>query len=425
MKRITWLLSALWIGAAAPPSSAFTFLELATGDEALPLDGRSAGMGRTRFAQDTRGFTASTNPALLTRLQRGTVSLSLGAHRLKETRSTPAFDSFESFLVNSIYALNNIPKYQGGLGVAGTVGQERLPNGIGLGLSFGPVWDYQYEFTQEIRSPDPFIRPRDQLIALNDFRSDGRIDGWTLGVGIAPWKKFEFGVSVQFLEGSQELLQRVNLVQEETVTTEAASIHSLTGGRFILGASLRATPHFDFAALVKTRATLDGNFRLAGSPTPTPPVGQVPPSSGSAEIRYPAQLGFGVAYYPRAKVRTTVTLDLGYTSWSDYRHTLHPGIDLDDTWDARVGIEHVFRESYPMRFGFHYRPSPQDLEIASTAFTFGLGMDLWLLTTDLAIEISDRKYRIDRQFDFGEPPQNQRDLLEENGLSLLLALSLK
>ncbi|MGH2570026.1 MAG: hypothetical protein ACRDGR_02290, partial [bacterium] len=93
MKRSSILLIAILAASGPRDAAAFTFLELVTGDEALPPDSRSAGLGRTLAAGHSGGFTAANNPSALARAEHELlVSLGGGYTKMKETRSTPLYD---------------------------------------------------------------------------------------------------------------------------------------------------------------------------------------------------------------------------------------------------------------------------------------------------------------------------------------------
>jgi hypothetical protein len=151
-------------------AAALTFLELVTGDEALLSDARSAALGRTHMAEAMGAFTGGMNPALLPRLEGIHVGLGGGTQKLKETRSIPAYDSFDGYLVESIYVLNDEYQYTDGVGVAGSHHLAGLDATLGFGASYQPVRDFQYDYAEEVRDNNAFTQPRDQLIALNQIQ---------------------------------------------------------------------------------------------------------------------------------------------------------------------------------------------------------------------------------------------------------------
>jgi hypothetical protein len=430
---MTLLMAAL----LAAPGEAFalTFLELATGDEAVVPDARSVGMGRTRTAEPVGAFTGTTNPALLARLDGSVVSLGGSVLKLKEARAIPAYDSFDGYLVESIYVLNDEYQWDQGFGAALTFVSDGLPGPIGIAVSRAPIRDFQYEYSEEVRENDAFTRPRDALLAINEVQGDGSVDAWTFGAGFSPLRWLGVGLALQVLDGEQDFEQRIRWMKEGTVDPvrlpEASTVRlrSLTGKRSAVGLCLSPVHRLDIGATWKSETTLDGTFFRGGdfADLSHPGVPAVTDAAGgSVEVTYPSELAFGISYRPRAKVRTSLHFDATRIQWSDFEHELWEGLDLDDVWDFRVGIEHIFYNQLPTRFGMLYRPSPRDDEITTTAFTFGAGIEKGPLRADLAFEVSHREYRFEDLFDdalYGGRTRTGTDLVEEDATSAFVTLS--
>jgi hypothetical protein len=142
-------------------------------------------------------------------------------------------------------------------------------------------------------------------------------------------------------------------------------------------------------------------------------------------MKYPGELTFGAVWRPRAKLKTTVRAEASWTEWSAYEDGFGTEPDLLDVWDARIGVEHVFYNGFPVRFGIRYAPAPLDNEVATTAFTFGGGLDVGPLRADLAFEVANRNYRHADLFSdaaFGGDVRVSSDLVEESGTSAFLTL---
>jgi hypothetical protein len=432
MKRMS-LLTIVILAAGAPRDAAgLTFLDLLPGDEALLSDARAAALGRTRTAGHTGAFTAASNPAQLPRSDEMLVMLGGGFQKMKEVRSTPAYDSFDAFLVNSSYALNDKYQYEGGIGVSGPLGSGGVLGMFGAGLSYAPVWDFNYDYLEEVRDNNPFTQPRDKLIALNEVRSDGAIEAVTGGVGVAPLEWLAAGVSVQYLWGDSHLFVQTRLVQEDLRGFLDLETSSMSGVRGVVGLSVRPNHRFDFAATWKTQTTLEGKFRAGDAEDPNV-------FNGSFDVKYPNELGFGVVFRPRARVRTTIRAEANWGEWSKYENDLanDPRLaamwdflvldgDLEDVWDFRAGIEHVFYNDFPVRFGFVHKSSPQDKQVVTTSFTFGGGLLFGPLRADAGVEVANRKYRHDDLFDdafFGGTSRVTQDLVEENATFGYVTLS--
>jgi hypothetical protein len=185
------------------------------------------------------------------------------------------------------------------------------------------------------------------------------------------------------------------------------------------------------AVVWRSEAKLDGRFQREGDAEGlafADAGGRSGDVAGSASLTYPQEISAGVSWRPRARLLTTVRLDADWVKWSDFENELGSGAPLDDVWGARLGVEHVFYNGFPMRFGIRYAPAPRDEEVATTAFTFGGGLDVGPLRADLAFEVANRRYRFPDLFDdarFGGDSHVQKDFVEENGTSAVLTLGAK
>lgn len=411
----------------ATSGQALTFFDLTTGDEALLPDARSAAMGSTRASEGTRAFTGASNPAFLARLGETVAALGGSVLKLKETRSTPAYDSFDAFLVESIYVLNDEYQSAGGAGAASSF---RLGDvHAGAGVSIAPVRDFQYDYAEEVRDNNAFTQPRDRLLAVNEVQSDGMLNAWSFGAGASPIDWLDAGVTFQLWEGRHDLLARTRLVAADSVELSRLDVADLDGTRWILGAACHPHQSVSAAAVWRSDVDLTGSFQREGNPAALAFAGATGgPPTGSVEMTYPQEFTAGVTWRPRARLRTTIRVEADWVEWSKFENQLWAGPGLDDVWGARLGIEHVFYNGVPMRFGIRYVPAPLDDEVATTAFTFGGGLDVGPLRADLAFEVANRRYRFTDLFDderFGGNSHVQKDLVEESGTAAFLTLSAK
>jgi len=412
---------------SASSAAALGFLDLTTGDEALLPDARSIALGRTQMTEPTGAFTGRTNPALLARLDHGVVSLGGSVLRLEESRAFPAYDSFDGFLVESIYAFNDEYQWQRGAGVATGLTLAGFP--VGFGFSVSPVRDFQYDYSEEVRDNNAFTQPRDRLIALNEVQSDGWLDAWTIGAGCSVREDLDVGVSLEFLHGHQDVLIRTIFEREGRQETSLVQMSTLDGRRALVGAAYHPNHRVSLAASWTAEIGLDGDALRGGDASRLFFLGQATdgtPGVGRVVLTYPQEVKVGALYRPRARMATTVRLDANWTEWSAYRNSLIESPGLNDVWDVRGGIEHVFYNGMPVRFGFRWAPSPVRDEVATTAFTFGAGFRVGPLRADLAFEVSNREYRYEDLFDdavFGGTTRRQKDLVQEDSSSLFGTLT--
>lgn len=411
----------------AGSSSALTFFELVTGDEGLVPDARSMALGRTRHADATGAFTAATNPALLSTTAEPLLMVGGNAAKVKETRSIPAYDSFDAFIVESIYVLNDDLRFEGGVGGTCSFGEDFLPGGVGVGFSWSPVRDFQYGYVEEVRDNDAFTRPRDQLLGVHEISSTGGVNAFALGFGTKPISRLSVGGTIERLHGGFNLEQRTRFVQENVATSASYDVDDLSGWRGVLGVAVEATSRLRASMTWRTSTRLDGTFLRTGAADAFSYLGalETEDPSGDFDLRYPHELGWGATWRPRAKSLTVVRADATWTEWSQFQSDLASDADFRDLWDVRFGVEHVFYNRLPMRFGFLYTPSPKDEGVASTGFTFGGGLPAGPLSVDFAFELRNRNYRFDDLFpdsQFGGIDRRVSDRVEESSLSGFVSL---
>jgi hypothetical protein len=222
---------------------------------------------------------------------------------------------------------------------------------------------------------------------------------------------------------------KTRFVRLGTEDASTLDFDGLSGERVVLGAAVHPHHSVSVAATWSSEVTMEGDVTVddaGGHFQRLVPGGDPLPAPLNTEMVQPQTLELGAAYRPRARLRTTLCLDVGWTEWSAYQHALLSESTARDVWDVRFGIEHVFYNDFPARFGFLYRPSPLDDEVATTAFTFGSGFDYGPLRAELAFEISNRQYRYEDLFDdavFGGTTRTQEDRVEENSSSVYFTVA--
>jgi hypothetical protein len=115
-----------------------------------------------------------------------------------------------------------------------------------------------------------------------------------------------------------------------------------------------------------------------------------------------------------------------FTAWSDVEDASRPGVKLDDVYEWHIGVEHVFYNSRPLRFGFLFRPSPSEKETSESAVTAGTGLRVSGLDIDLAAKVGWREYRSADLFSddiFGAKPRQSTDLVKETTMGGTVSVS--
>ena len=94
------------------------------------------------------------------------------------------------------------------------------------------------------------------------------------------------------------------------------------------------------------------------------------------KLRYPHRYRAGLAFRPRTDPVTVFTMELEYAPWHEVEGERYPGAGvrrLQDVVDVRIGLEHVFYNGVPVRFGFRHFASYRDRDIGTSVFSAGVG----------------------------------------------------
>jgi hypothetical protein len=124
----------------------------------------------------------------------------------------------------------------------------------------------------------------------------------------------------------------------------------------------------------------------------------------SAFYDYPWCVRAGLAFRPRNELPTVFTLELEYRPWSEMRDgTLADTTPiLNDATDIKMGVEHIFHNGMPLRFGFRYIPSYADRDAAVTAFTAGTGARVGNGRLNASLELAKTSSMLPHQFPYPE-----------------------
>ncbi len=165
---------------------------------------------------------------------------------------------------------------------------------------------------------------------------------------------------------------------------------------------------------------LEGDATMSGAPL----FGLSDMAKAERSADWPAWIGFGVAIKPTD--RLTVTADLQFTDWQSLTDIpityLDPGWQLyfaegskfELRWESKIqwrfGMEYKLNDTWAVRAGYYYDPSPGPLETANILlpqFTYhwataGFGYHTDKITLDVAVEIGmgqDREVPYALEFD--------------------------
>jgi hypothetical protein len=369
----------------------YGYLDLGIGPGVFQGSARSAGMGEIGIVSERGPMGVALNPALVASERQA--ALTYRGISVKEDWAFPAYDSFDALLGYNTYSANSNAYHDLAAGAALGAFEQAL--GISVGLALGTAYDFDYDYAEQVIDRTSTAQPPDRTIARDWIEGSGELTSLSVGLARSASDKVRLGVGLDYLYGDQAVGIAVFFADPAKVpwasgTPETASVflaEDLTGVRFSLGALAELHRRVSLAATYRTQCELDGN--LAAS-VPGPDSILVSPS---ALIRLPASLAIGVSYKPMNELATVVEGNLIYTRWSDATNPTGIGPKPDDTYEWHIGVEHVFYNQRPLRFGFLYRPSPKDKETAESAVTAGTGFRAAGFDIDLAAKVGWKQYR--------------------------------
>jgi len=333
---------------------------------------RSRAMGSTGVALLQGSDALVFNPAtLVTSESRVELDAAVGLSQANEDRLVPILDSFQGFLDEGIIAINR-NKYASGQG--GVV--WRVPASMPMAVSAGVFdrFDFEYDFFQEIReSAAP-----DRILQNFTYEIEGRLRSISGGYGAEVFDGARLGFSLHRYFGTASGLRRVETPSPTLADTISSRDQELSGWGWSAGGHYRVNERLDVGA------SFEGSFEVDGATTSetviaTSSGATVNATSGARKVSYPGTLRYGAAYRPRNELRTVFAVDAARRFWQDTDETtgvLGQSVSLRDTWDFGLGLEHVFYNGLPLRFGFRYVENYADGESERSIFSAGTAYDV-------------------------------------------------
>ncbi len=396
------LLTLMWVCCAW----GYTALELGTGSEVFQGSARCVGMGEVSLLCEDTPRAAALNPALLARFSRPALSASYRLVAAEEDWLLPVHDSFDALLGYETYSHNRNTYHDGDLSL--TTGGLSSLGGVSFGLAYLPAYDFDYDFYQEVRDRSTTSVPADKIIAKGFVEGGGVIRSLSLGVGKSLLDKVSVGLSVDYLWGDYSIETRlteidtlkVNCWERSVVeTSDAFEASNIGGVRYRLGLTYEVNNRIEIAAAFTSEAELDGDYKTGAGEGLMWFLPREGDGEGSFTMKYPASYNFGVTYRPRNQLATVIEGNVRYVKWGDAENQALGGIAFGDIYEWSIGVEHVFYNGQPLRFGFTFKPSPTDDETSESAITVGSGMRVAGFGIDFAVRMGWRQYREFSLFD--------------------------
>jgi len=378
----------------------YTALELGTGSEVFQGSARCVGMGEVSLLCENSPRAVALNPALLARLPRPAVSASYRLVAVEEDWLLPVHDSFDAILGYETYSHNWNTYHDGDFSFS--TGSLAGLAGTSFGVAFLPAYDFDYDFYQEVRDRSTTSVPADKIIAKAFVEGGGAIRSLSMGLGRSFFDRLSLGFSVDYLWGDYDIETRLTEIDTLKVncweraraeTSDAFEASELGGARYRLGVAYEVNKRIMIAAAYTSEAELDGEYNSGsaeGLMWFLPRRGDL---EGSFTMKYPASYSLGITFRPRNELLTVIEGNMRYVGWGDAKNEALGGFNLENVYEWSLGIEHVFYNGRPVRFGFTYKPSPTEDETSEAAVTVGSGMELAGFGVDFAVRMGWREYR--------------------------------
>lgn len=382
-KMAAVLLSCLGLVAvlgAAGPVVAGPQIMSAYGDQ-LPWYGAEINaMGGTGAALYRGGFSALINPAFLTVEESFQVDAGFSLDQAAEDRFQPLFDSFENYVTDAAIASNRQHYWQTGFAVAGRVRHaDRFP--VSLGISLTDRYPFDYKFEEELRNPYLHNDPsqRDKVLERRIHEVTGTLRQLSFGAGVDLHDRISAGVAVNYAFGirKENTSMRDEFIglNEDDTSFSNQSEYDMAGVNWTVGLRGKVNERVEIGLAWETQLTADGGFSTSNHSAITDSTIM---TNYDGHYRYPNVYRAGLTFMPRTDPRTTFSLEVEYKPFSEMVDTEYPGYDnpqnLEDVTDVKVGLEHVFYNGMPLRFGFRFIDSYADWEASASVFSAGVGM---------------------------------------------------
>ena len=376
-RRMAAVLVSIALVSGAGAALGASFLDRSWGTPEAGLSARSRAMGGAGVASANGAYSLADNPAALILGAGSRAHLAGGVMRASENRFVPLFDTFDSFVDEAAIAINDhaYPSLTGGV-----AWDPRRWHGVTFAAGILDRLDPRYDYYDERRT----TATTDVIVSERFIRTRGVLRSASVGAALP--LRAGAGVGLAFHRWFGLIEERDALVPRAAGVSGRVTALSrrLSGHSFSLGAAWRANPRLDLGLSYETAPRLHDDFtRWQDDSIVSAPQSNV-------DTRLPSRVAFGAAYRPRNAFRTTFALDAVYTPWSELEDPLLPDAAFLDTWDVRVGLEHIYYNALPGRIGFRYARSYALREADRATFTFGLGHRVGRVALDLSGEVGKR-----------------------------------
>jgi hypothetical protein len=367
---------------SVPPAAAFSTLDRPFGSPEPGPSARQRALGGAGALLDPGAWALAGNPAALAGASGVRLQATGSLLRASENRFVPLFDTFDSYVDETAIAVND--HVYGHFSGAVSFEHPAL-RGVRLGLSTLERYDPRYDYFDERRT----TATTDEIVAERFLRTRGTLRAHSAGFGLPLPRRLAAGAAVAWVRGTLE--DRDALVSHSAAIRGrlTESTRELSGVTGTFGLAWDAGDRLRFGASVETSARMHETWseRLDDTLLSAP--------GATRHQKLPPRVLLSGTYRPRNALRSTFTVDALWTGWGGVANQAAPDEGYVDTWDVRLGLEHVYYQGLPGRIGFRYERAYASREADRAWFTFGAGWIVDRLRLDAAAEVGKRTSRQD------------------------------
>lgn len=372
------LLSAVLLLAVAASAQAVPRVMTDYGDQMAFRSAEINAMGGTGTALYRGGFSALYNPSLLVDEQSVRIDGAFSLEQEHEDRFVPLFDQFDSYVTDAAIASNRYHYWQSGFAIAQRLNTEGNP--VTVGVSLTDRYPFQYDFYEEVRNPGFYpVEDRDYVLEERELEVTGVLRDLSVGVGTELHPLLAVGASAHYVFGKRTEVVSLSDNWEEDGSYRTEQEMDLDGVNFTVGVRSKVSPRLELAFAWESQLKAEGETTSESHYADPDTMHQnASVLMSDTYYRYPNRFRGGFTFRPRTDPRTVFTMEMEYIPWHEMADSRYPGYDnprnLDDTRDVRIGVEHLFYNGMPVRFGFRHVNSYLDREASCSLFTAGVGV---------------------------------------------------
>jgi Outer membrane protein transport protein (OMPP1/FadL/TodX) len=377
------------------------------GQQTSAVTARSLSMGGAGLANGNAFLASTLNPALAVNSD-GVLSFNAGfrAYNLEEDRAFPYRDNFGGFVdYGSYYFQNNWYGSMYGQIVYAPDVEELMDLRISTG--YIPFMDFNYDYYEEVRSSGF----GDELLAYNIIGNSGELSAIPLNIAFKPMEQLSVGGGVSLLTGdvnySERILAKSSRVSDQAMSLKIENVLDGTPTVINLGSSFAVNERLILAATYRLPFSVKTNAKFDQTTVDTAFT-----FSTKRTVDYPARLGFGLDYRFENVLAAQLMVDYYYEFWSEFKDSWNSNLSFEDTYNFRVGIEHVFFNDVPFRAGLSHGTLREDRSLTQTTFSLGTGFIFKNVSVDFAAGYANNQYTQDDMYDnanYGEQTRVEPD----------------